>query len=139
MRKAICTIALTGLLGLGMTAFGQDQSTTSSTQSQAYGHQHTMDPNKKLEHLTKTLNLTPDQQAQIKPILQDQQQRMMQIHNDTSLSQDDRMAKKKSLKQDTRGRIEAVLNPDQKQKYEAMKQKKQQGAEGTQPSSQPQQ
>src|SRR5215475_8540297 len=113
MRKKLCTIALTGLLGLGMTAFAQDQSTP--TPPPMHGPRgQMMNPDKQLEHLTKALNLTSDQQTQIKPILEDQQ-----------LSRDDKMAKAKSLHADTTGKIEAVLNPDQKQKYEAMQQKMQ--------------
>ena len=50
---------------------------------------------------------------------------MMQLHQDQSLSRDDKMAKAKSLHADTTGKIEAVLTADQKQKYEAMQQKMQ--------------
>lgn len=124
MRKTLCSLALTGLLGLGMTAFAQDQSATTPPPMHGPRHQG-MNPDNQLAHLTKALNLTSDQQTQIKPILEDQQQQMMQIHQDTSLSRDDKMAKAKSLHQDTTGKIEAVLNDQQKQKYEAMQQKMQ--------------
>lgn len=145
MRKTLCTIALTGLLGLGMTAFAQDQSTT--TPPPMHGpHGQMMNPDQQLEHLTKSLNLTADQQTQIKPILENQQQQMMQLHQDSSLSRDDKMAKAKSLHADTTTKIEAVLNDQQKQKYEEMQQKMQermqqrmQGGAGTPPPSQPQQ
>ena len=143
MRKKLCTIALTGLLGLGMTAFAQDQSTP--TPPPMHGPRgQMMNPDKQLEHLTKALNLTSDQQTQIKPILEDQQNQMMQLHQDQSLSRDDKMAKAKSLHADTTGKIEAVLDPDQKQKYEAMQQKMQERMHdrmqgGAQPQAQPQQ
>jgi periplasmic protein CpxP/Spy len=145
MRKTLCTIALTGLLGLGITAFAQDQSTASSTPPPMHGpHSQMMNPDKQLEHLTKALNLTSDQQAQIKPILENQQQQMMQIHQDTSLSRDDKMAKATSLHEDTKSKIEAVLNDQQKQKYEAMQQKMQERMRersqgGAQTQAQPQQ
>ena len=144
MRKTLCTIALTGLLGLGMTAFAQDQSTAPPPMHGPHGQM--MNPDKQLEHLTKTLSLTSDQQTQIKPILENQQQQMMQLHEDQSLSRDDKMAKAKSLHADTTSKIEAVLTPDQKQKYEAMQQQMQermqqrmQGGAGTPPPAQPQQ
>jgi Spy/CpxP family protein refolding chaperone len=145
MRKTLCTIALTGLLGLGMTAFAQDQSTAATTAPPMHGHGR-MNPDNQLEHLTKALNLSSDQQTQIKPILENQQSQMMQLHQDSSLSRDDKMAKAKSLHDDTTSKIEAVLNDQQKQKYEAMQQKMQermqqrmQGGAGAQPQSQPQQ
>ena len=80
-----------------------------------------------------------------RPILTNQQQQMMQLHQDQSLSREDKMAKGKSLHEDTTSKIEAVLTPDQKQKYEAMQQKMQermqermQGGAGTPPPAQPQ-
>lgn len=147
MRKTLCTIALTGLLGLGMTAFAQDQSTASTTAPPMHGpHGHMMNADQQLEHLTKSLNLTADQQNQIKPILENQQQQMMQLHQDSSLSRDDKMAKAKSLHADTTTKIEAVLNDQQKQKYEEMQQKMQEhmqermqgGAGAPPPAAQPQ-
>lgn len=144
MRKTLCTIALTGLLGLGMAALAQDQSTTEPPMHGQHGQR--MNPDSQLAHLTKTLNLTSDQQTQIKPILENQQQQMMQLHQDQSMSREDKMAKAKSLHADTTSKIEAVLNDQQKQKYEAMQQKmeermqqRMQGGAGAQPQSQPQQ
>ncbi len=144
MRKTLCTIAIAGLLGLGMTAFAQDQS---ATPPPMHGPMRQgFSPENQLAHLTKALNLTSDQQTQIKPILESQQQQIMQIHQDQTISRDDKMAKIKSLRGDTTSKIEAALNPDQKQKYEAMQQKMQermqertQGGAGATPPAQPQQ
>jgi cobalamin biosynthesis protein CbiD len=90
------------------------------------------------------LNLTSEQQTQIKPLLENQQQQMMQLHQDQSLSRADKMTKAKSLRDDTTSKIEAVLNDQQKQKYEAMQQKMQERMQqkmqgGSQPQAQPQQ
>ncbi|RRA47737.1 hypothetical protein D1Y84_04930 [Acidipila sp. EB88] len=79
-----------------------------------------MSPDRELEHLTKALNLSSDQQAQIKPILQDRQTQMMQIHEDTSTARPDKMAKMKSLDEASNSKLEAVLTADQKPKYEKM-------------------
>src|ERR1700748_500231 len=124
MRKTLCSIALSGLLGLGMTAFAQDSTTQQPSDSTAMrGPSHRMgDPSEQLAHLTKALNLTSDQQSQIKPMLENQQQQMMQIRQDQSLSRADKMTKFKSLSSDTHGKIEAVLNDQQKQKFEEMQQ-----------------
>src|SRR4051812_31366696 len=48
---------------------------------------------RQLEMLTKRLNLTTDQQAQVKTIDEDTGKQMMTVRNDTSLSQDDKRAK----------------------------------------------
>ena len=69
--------------------------------------------------MTKELNLTSDQATQIKPILTDRMQQMEALHQDQSMSQEDKMAKMKSLREDTNTKIEAVLNDTQKQQFAA--------------------
>jgi len=85
-----------------------------------------MSPEQQLDRMTKTLQLSSDQQSQIKPILASRQQQMEAIHQDQSLSQQDKMAKMKSLRDDSNAKIEAVLNDTQKQQFEAMQAKQQQ-------------
>jgi hypothetical protein len=85
-----------------------------------------MDPNKRLAHMTKRYNLTSDQQNQILPILQNEQQQSQALRGDTTLSRQDKHAKMMSLHQDTTQKIEAVMNDDQKQKFEADQQRMQQ-------------
>ena len=43
-----------------------------------------MDPDRQLERLTRELNLTTDQQAQIKPLLVERQQKMQALFQDQS-------------------------------------------------------
>jgi len=123
MRITLSTLALAGLLIVGSgAAIAQDNATATPQQPQAWGH-HGMNADERLNHLTKTLDLTSDQQAQIKPILENEQQQAMQIHQDQSLAQQDRHGKMQSLRQDTNSKIEAVLNDTQKQKFEEMQAK----------------
>lgn len=79
-----------------------------------------MDPDAQLKHMTKQLDLSADQQAQIKPILADRQQQMQALWQDQSLSKQDRRTKMMGIQQDSTSKIEGVLNDTQKQKYEAM-------------------
>jgi len=79
-----------------------------------------MSAEQQLAHMTKALDLTSDQQMQIKPILAAHQQSMMQLHEDTSLSQDDKHTKMEALNTDTHSKIEAILNDTQKAKFEKM-------------------
>jgi protein CpxP len=148
MRKTLCNAALAGLLAFGMTAFAQDSTPQQPADAPMHGAAHRgMDPDQQLAHMTKALNLTSDQQTQIKPILENQHQQMMQVHQDQSLSRQDKMTKMKSLNDDTHSKIEAVLNDQQKQKFEAMQQKMEErrqqhmqgGDSSPQPQAQPQQ
>jgi Spy/CpxP family protein refolding chaperone len=72
--------------------------------------------------MTDELNLTADQQAKIKPVLQDQHDQMQGLMRDTSLSPDDRRAKARSVHQTTVAKVREVLNDDQKKKYDAWQQ-----------------
>jgi Spy/CpxP family protein refolding chaperone len=76
-----------------------------------------------LEHLTKALNLTPDQVTQIKAIQTDTRSQMEALHQDTSTAQADKRAKMMSIRQAQEAKIKAVLNDDQKAKYDAMQAK----------------
>ena len=75
---------------------------------------------RQLDHLTKALNLTPDQVTQVKAIQDDGRQQMMALHQNTSLSEADRHSQMMSIHQAQTTKIEAILNPDQKTKFEAM-------------------
>jgi periplasmic protein CpxP/Spy len=119
MRNTICTLALTGLLTLGMAgsaAMAQDQS---APQGEGQGRRG-MNPEAQLKHLTQALDLTADQQTQIKPILESQHQQMLALRDNQSLSREDRMAKMKAIHEDSHTKIEAALNDTQKQKFEAL-------------------
>ncbi len=89
------------------------------------GHRGMMDPAQQLEGMTKRYNLSADQQTQLKPILASNQQQMQALRGDSSLSRDDRMAKMMSIRADTKTKIEAVLNPDQKKQFDADQQQMQ--------------
>jgi periplasmic protein CpxP/Spy len=73
-----------------------------------------------IEQLTDRLKLTPDQVTKITPILADQQTQMGALRGDTSLSQDDRMAKMTKIRTDSTAKINAVLTPDQQTEYKKM-------------------
>jgi len=126
MRNTLCTLALAGLLSVaGGVALAQDNAAPPPPQQgQGYGHRG-MNPDAQLQHLTKHLDLTADQQAQIKPILESRDQQSKQLWQDQSLAPADRRAKMQAIHQDTNSKIEAVLNDTQKQKYEAMQAKMQ--------------
>lgn len=136
MRKQIFSLALSSLFAMGVaiaapqdqaagqaSAPAQDQAAPAPQQKGDWAGRHEApDPNKQLQHLTKKLNLTADQQNQILPILTARQQQMESIHNDSSLSQQDRRAKVRAAREDADGKIRAVLNDDQKKTYDQMQQ-----------------
>jgi hypothetical protein len=123
MRNTLFTLALGGALAFGVSALAQDNAAQPQTQSpdQAQGQgPMRMDPNRQLEHMTRALGLSADQQNQIRPLLVDRQQKMEALFQDQSGSRQDRHAKMQSIRQDSETKIEAVLNDQQKQKFAAM-------------------
>ncbi|HEX3470106.1 MAG TPA: hypothetical protein VHT28_02880, partial [Silvibacterium sp.] len=91
MRKTLCTLALTGLLSLaGSAALAQDNAAPQQAPGQSGRGPGRMNPEAQLERLTKQLNLTADQQAQIKPILESRDQQAKQLWQDQSLAPQDR-------------------------------------------------
>lgn len=124
MKKQIITLALCSIFSLG-AAFAipqQDQTAQPGATAEHHRGHWNMDPQKRVDFLTKKLNLTSDQQSQILNILTDQQKQMQSVHADTSLARQDRVDKMRSIREDGRTKIEAVLNADQKQKLEEMQQ-----------------
>ena len=134
MKNQLCRLAISGFLATGLTlgsaaAFAQQDNTaapapnaTTPQQGDGRGH-HT--PDEQVARMTKRYNLSSDQQAQIKPILANQQQQMQALRQDSSLSREDKMAKIKSIRDDSSAKIQAVLNDSQKQKFAQDQQRRQ--------------
>ena len=81
------------------------------------------DPQQQLAHLTKQLQLSPDQVAKIQPILQNRQQQMEALRSDSSVKGPDRRAKMMSIMQDTDTQVQAVLTDTQRQQYQQWREK----------------
>jgi protein CpxP len=122
MRFKLFSLALGCALTLGVTAgaFAQDNAPPPPDQGQQGRGPGRMNPDRQLEHLTTALGLTADQQAQIKPLLVDRQQKMQALFQNQSMSEQDRRTQMRTVSEGTNNSIKAVLNPDQKQKFEAM-------------------
>ena len=131
MRSTLRTILFSSALCLALTPsfvlLAQDSATspTASSQNQGgqamqHGMRGPMSPDQELSNLTKNLSLTSEQQTQLKPILQDRHDQLMQMHQDASISRQDKMAKMKSLDDESNSKLEAILKPEQKAKYEKM-------------------
>src|SRR5258708_38699233 len=80
-----------------------------------------MTPESRLKMLTEKLNLTEDQQAKLKPILEDESKQMKAVHDDTSLAPVDRRAKMKELHASSPDKIKAVLTTHPQAKWKQMK------------------
>jgi len=66
---------------------------------------------------TRKLKLTPDQQAQMKPILEERQQKLAALRNDGSVRGMQRLHQVKQIREDEDKKINTILSDDQKKQY----------------------
>lgn len=93
------------------SAFAQDATTNApaagaTTNTPPRGMRGRMD-------IAKALNLTDAQKAQVQPILDAQRDKMRAVFQDDSLSQDDKRAKMKQIRDDTTAQLKPILTPEQ--------------------------
>jgi protein CpxP len=132
--RHLCAFLFAGvlLIGIGVTgAAAQDNSAQGFGRG---GHHRPMDVDSELSHLTRELNLTPDQQKQIRPLLLEHQQKEQVLHQDQSLSPEDLRTRAHAISDETHKKIEVFLTDEQKQKVKAMQQRMHHSDQNGQPS-----
>jgi transposase len=113
------------LFSMGAFAMqSQQQPSSQGTQpatGQAEQGEHRQMPSidDQVKRLSDRINLTDDQQAKTRTILEDQRTQAQALMKDDSLSQDDKKQKFMSLRQTTISKIKDLLNDDQKKKFDA--------------------
>ena len=73
------------------------------------------------EKFAKELNLTPEQQADLKSIRENMKQQAQAIKNDSSLTADQKKAKFKELRKSSHEQMMAKLTPEQQTKFKEMR------------------
>jgi protein CpxP len=90
------------------------------------GRRGPMSVDDRMKQMTKQLDLSADQQAKIKPILEDQQKQMMDMRNSSTGDRQAMREKMVQMRQNTRNQIRALLNDKQKETYDKLEQQRQQ-------------
>jgi len=133
MQNLVRTTLLTLALGVSGAAFSQtpDQATPPPATPQtapAATPQRVPNPKRQAKELEKRLSLTPDQTAQIEPILADHDQKVEALAANTGLDPKSRRQQRRAIMLDTEQKLNAILTPAQQQEYEALKAKRQEAA-----------
>ena len=76
------------------------------------------------------LNLTDEQKTKLRPILAEENQQLETLRNDTSMTQEQKMAKANEIRQTAGPKIKAILTPEQLQKLADLQKAKQQQNQG---------
>ena len=135
LKESLLPLIVSGLLFVASLAVAQedkanDVQSAPSTQQSGHGRHRGMDPTKRVEQLTKQLNLTSDQQSKVQGILQQQQTSMQSLRQASSLSQQDRRAKMMDMRSATDTQIRGLLTGEQQQKWDQMQKDHQQHGSG---------
>jgi periplasmic protein CpxP/Spy len=118
MRMAM--VALCGGVLCALPVMAQDAAPAPAVQDSSNGGRGGKMQERQMEMMTKKLNLTSDQQTQIKAINEDSMKQMMALRNDTSMSQDDKRSKMMDLRKASNDKIRGVLTDEQKPKFDEM-------------------
>ena len=102
MKRNLLALSAVAAIGLGGLAVAQPED---GGPGRWHGHGN------QLERLTKTLNLTPDQQAKVQPILEQAKPQIIAIHQEA-------MQKTKAVMDTTMSQIRPLLTPEQQKKFD---------------------
>jgi protein CpxP len=84
------------------------------------------DPGKRAQMLGKQLKLSSDQQSKVQDILKSEQSQMEGVHQDSSLSQQDRRSKMMDIHKTSNDQIRGLLDSDQQKKWDQMQARQEQ-------------
>lgn len=96
----------------------QQQQPGATSQSQGMAGRPSIDDQVRI--LSDQLNLTTDQQAKVKNVLEDQHSQAMTVFQDNSLAREDKIQKIHALRDATIAKVRTSLNDDQKKKFDQM-------------------
>ena len=122
-------MALAGVAGLvySQSVFAEDDAKTPPAEGKHHGQGQHGNPG---EMLAKALNLTADQQTQVKAIFEEMRPKMKALMDDQSLSKEDKGAKFKELRTESNTKIKALLTPDQQKLFDDFNKQHQHGPGG---------
>ncbi|MGD0414743.1 MAG: hypothetical protein ABSA80_05265 [Terriglobales bacterium] len=112
------------------SAQSSNDSPPNNQQGNGGWHHGPPDPAQRTQELTKKLKLTSDQQTKVQDILQSEHSQMETLHQDTSLSQQDRHGKMMEIRKSTDTQIRTLLDSDQQKKWDEMQARREQWGQG---------
>ena len=143
IRYALLMLALLAPAAL----LSQESSPAENQQASGPRGRHMRNVDQQLTRLSKRLRLTDEQKPQVKAILQDQNDQMQQLWQNSPGSRAENRQKMRDIHQTASDKLRALLTDDQKAKYDKMEAKREEhverhrGGEGASqpPATQPQQ
>jgi periplasmic protein CpxP/Spy len=131
------TLLITGMFALGMTGIAMAQEHAPQSQGPNQSPLAIHGPrsiDQELDHLTKDLELTPEQRKQIRPLLEEHHDRIQALFDkNPKLSREDLGPQIHAISDETHHEIEALLTDHQTQLAKAMQERMRSGEESRRP------
>jgi len=109
-----------GLVGIAQNMFGGQEAGGAPPAAQQ-GRPARGRVERQLQRMSKSLNLTDDQVAKIRPILQNRNQQLEDLRAKSSLPQGMARAKAREIRRSARQQIDQILTPEQREKERALR------------------
>lgn len=134
-RTFILTHAMMLILGIASPAVAQDSAVQQPSARQQLQHIHTPQSiDQELARLTRDLQLTPEQQQQVRPLLQEHHDRIQALlDKNPTASRMELASQIHAISDDTHLKIHALLTDHQKELKKAMQQREHSGEENRRP------
>ena len=128
LKKLLPVILAASLIAIAVpfaaAQSGNDNQSAPPAQDNGGRHHGPPDPAQRTQELTNKLKLTSEQQTKVQGILESEHTQMESLHQDSSLSQQDRHSKMMDIHQTTDTQIRALLDPNQQKKWDEMQTKR---------------
>jgi Spy/CpxP family protein refolding chaperone len=115
-KRNLLTLTAIGAIAIAGYAFAQDQDGQGGAGGR-HGHWHG-GHRFAMAHMVKSLNLTPDQQTKVQPLIDQARPQIIAIHKEA-------MEKTHAIMDKTMSQIRPILTPDQQKKFDAMQKARQ--------------
>ena len=118
LTMAACVLG--GLVGIGQSMFaGQEAGGAPPTAQQTRPPRGRVE--RELQRMSQTLDLTDDQVAKIRPILQNEYKQLEDLRSNSSLPQGYARAKATEIRKSAHRQIDQILTPEQREKQKAIR------------------
>ncbi len=126
LKQCLLVLLAASLIAIAVPFVAAQDSSPSNQGAQGNSgwHHGPPDPAERTKELTKQLNLTSDQQTKVQDILQSEHSQMETLHQDSSLSQQDRRTKMMDIHKTGDTQIRALLDSTQQKKWDEMQAKR---------------
>jgi Spy/CpxP family protein refolding chaperone len=135
--KAFVAVGLTGMLALGIAGIALAQENASQPQEPNQAGPVIHGPrsiDQELDHLTKDLELTPNQRKQVRPLLQEHHDKIQALlDKNPGRSRQDLAPQIHAISDETHHQIHALLTEHQKQLEKAMQERMRNGEQSRRP------